>query len=239
MSAMTETGYGAYMSKDELATKLRAHHENLLSETGAMGKNSTRTKLETTLKIYMNPFVEEADTATEYVPFHGAALAYLAMCRQHVVPMLPAERREQMQEETVKLEMLIRAYEQAEHRSTQTLVHSVYELASCVERSQAALTGKLEEIRCELSSMSTALQPVSLVAQGSEMFGHKLAHMDYILTGSMALLVGPLPEPPPPPAPAPPAPPAPLENTVIATPETDEADTPMQERELEAVSHAH
>lgn len=229
---MTETEYRAYPSKDELAAKLRAHHESLLSETGEMAKNSTRTRLETMLKIYMNPFIEAADAATEYAGFHSAAVTYLAMCRQHVMPVLPAERRERLQEELAELEGLVRAYEQTEHRSTQTLVHSVHELASCIDRGQTALIGKLEEIRCELNSMNTALQPVSSAAEGSEKLGRKLAHLDYILTGSMALLVGPLPEPPP-------KPPKPPENTVIATPGAGETATPTAEPELEAVSHAN
>jgi hypothetical protein len=238
MRAMTESEYSTYVSRDELAARLRAHHESLLSETGEMGKNATRTKLETILKIYMNPFVEEADIATDHAGFHGAAVTYLAMCRRHVMPLMSAERQAEMQAEWAELERLVRAHEQSEHRSTQTLVHSVYELASCIDRSQTALTGKLEEIRCELNSMTTALQPVSSVAAGSEMFGRKLAHLDHILTGSMALLVGPLPEPPSATATA-----STPQNTVIATPVASEAATPTAaptaERKLEAASHAN
>lgn len=232
---MTDNEYSAYMSRDELAAKLRAHHESLLSEMGAMGKNATRTKLETILKIYMNPFVEEADTATEYAGFHGAAVTYLAMCRRHVMPLMSAERREERQEEWAELERLVRAYEQTEHRSTQTLVHSVYELASGIDRSHTALAGKLEDIRCELSSMNTALQPVGSLAKGSETFGRKLAHLDHILTESMALLVGPvsdLPQPQPQPQQSP-------ESNVTATPGAGETAAPIAERELEGVSHAN
>ena len=233
---MTESEYSAYMSRDELAAKLRAHHESLLSETGEMGKNATRTKLETILKIYMNPFVEEADSATEYAGFHGAAVTYLAMCRRHVMPLMPPERQEQMLQEWAELEGLVRAHEQAEHRSTQTLVHSVYELASCIDRAQGALAEKLEEIRCALNSINTTLQPVSTAAEGSAMLGGLLSHIDYVLTDSMESLVGPLPPQPLPPQPLPPQPPP---TAQTAAPGDDKTTTSVENREREAVSHAN
>jgi hypothetical protein len=225
---MTDTEYGAYPSRDELAARLRAHHERLLSEAGDMPKNTARNKLETTLKIYMNPFVEEADATTEHAPFQSAAVTYLTMCRQHVLQMMPVERREPLAEELAELERLVLAYRQAEQGSAQTLVHSVRDLTGCIDRLQGALAGKLEDIRGELSSISTALQPVSAVAEGNDNLGRQLAHLDYVLTGSMALLVGPLPKPPP----------QPPGNNVTARPEAGDRAMPVAERVPEGVSHA-
>jgi hypothetical protein len=225
---MTDTEYGAYPSRDELAARQRALHERLLSEAGDMPKNTARSKLETTLKIYMNPFVEEADAATEHAPFHSAAVTYLTMCRQHVLQMMPVERREPLAEELAELERLVLAYRQAEQGSAQTLVHSVRDLTGCIDRLQGALAGKLEDIRGELSSISTALQPVSAVAEGNDNLGRQLAHLDYVLTGSMALLVGPLPKPPPQ-LPG---------NNATARPEAGERAMPVAERVPEGVSHA-
>ena len=193
MSAMTDTEYSASAtSRNELAAQLQAHFDALVKEVNDMPKSAAQP-LKTTLHTYVHPFVSEAAATEEYTERHGAAVAYLRMCRTHVIPKLPDERQEEMRRAWDELESRIRAYELSEQIGTHTLVRSVRDLVECVDRSQEALIGKLEGIRCELSTINTTLQPVSSMAEGSGMLGQNLSHIDYILTGSMASLVGPLP----------------------------------------------
>ena len=187
---MTENGNGTDTIRDRLATRLQDHHDALLSETSKMAKGTARTKLETTLKIYLNPFVEEAGTATEYSRLRGAAVTYLAMCRQHVMPLMTAERQDQLQEEWAELEDLVWEYEQSERQTQRTLADSVYEVARCINKSQVALTNELEEIRCELNAISTALQPISSPQGWSAKSLALLADIDLTMTQSANLLVG-------------------------------------------------
>ena len=226
---MTDTDYSesrgeSVTSTEELAAGIRAHHERLLSAAGEMPKNSDRTRLETILKTYLRPFVEEISSATENAKARDAAVAYLGVCRTHVISYVPEQRRHETHEELAELERLIRACEPGEHG---TLVHSVYELARAVDRLHGSLAGKLEEIRCELNAINGTLLPVCQAASGSTL-DETVAKIHHVLKGSMTLLVGPLPEPP-----------KPLPSTVVPPPRITEKATSTQEPELEAASHAN
>jgi hypothetical protein len=190
MSAMTENENDTDTIRDRLATRLQDHHDGLLRETSKMPKGTSRTKLETTLKIYLNPFVEEAGIATEYSRLRGAAVTYLAMCRQHIMPLMTAERQNQLREEWAELEELVWEYEQSERQAQRTLVDSIYKVASCINRSQVALISKLEEIRCELNAISITLQPISSPQGWSAKSLALLADIDLTMTQSANLLVG-------------------------------------------------
>ncbi|MGD0699122.1 MAG: hypothetical protein ABSA02_04475 [Trebonia sp.] len=223
-------------SLDELAARVRAHYESLLSEAAEMPRNTSRTKLENTLKTHLHPLVAETGHAAAHAGIHDAVVSYVSVSRIHVTPCLPERRRQALREELAELGRLVQEHASSEQGNAQTLVNSVRELAGVIDRSHRSLIGRLAEIRGELSSIGDALQPVSSAAQDTVRFGNALSHIDYVLTGSMALLVGPLP-PQTPQTPAPP-PPVPVSGTV-PQPRVAEKTTSTPERELEAMSHAN
>jgi hypothetical protein len=222
-------------SQDELAARVRAHYESLLGDAGEM-PNASRAKLENTLRTHLQPLVEVVGHAAEHPGIHDAAVSYVSVSRIHVTRRLPERRRQALREELAEIGRLAQAYASSEQGNAQTLVNSVRELAGVIDRSHRSLIGRLEEIRRELSSIGDTLRTVSSTAQGTATFGNALSHMDYVLTGSMALLVGPLP--PPPPAPTPPAPTPPV-SEIVPRPRVAEKTTSTPERELEAVTNAH
>lgn len=187
MSEMNGTGHTETSGNDFVA-KAREHFGKLHQGCQDIS-DATLTSI---LNNALRPMVERAESTQDNDEALRVIRAYLETSHTAIVPKLQSKRRTEMGKHWNAITSAMHAYETIS-APPMALPERIGSLAYCFHSHAVAVVEQLEAISCELEAISAAFKPDS-AKKGPKSVVTSLSHLDHIVTGSMRLLVGEVPE---------------------------------------------